>query len=318
MRVVVIGAGIAGLVAARTLGDESGGAIEVVVVDKGRSPGGRMATRRIGAATFDHGAQFFTVRTPAFGHRVEDWVDRRLVSVWNHGFAQDDGHPRYIAPGGMTSLAKDLASGSNVQCSTMAFTLRRPSLPTGSPWEVVIDDGTTRPADHVIVTTPLAQAFGLLADSDLALDIEVFRTEYDRTICLLAVLDRPGRVAGSGGEQPTDGVFSFIGDNASKGVSAVPAITFHANPTWSEDHWDDDVGSLGTALTVAAQPWLGDATIIEHQVKKWRFATPRTIAPDPCWTSNDRSVILAGDAFAGPRIEGAHNSGLAAAHAVLS
>ena len=49
-------------------------------------------------------------------------------------------------------------------------------------------------------------------------------------------------------------------------------------------------------------------------MKKWRFATPRTISPDPCWTSADGSIIVAGDAFAGPRIEGAHNSGLAAAH----
>lgn len=317
MRVVVIGAGMAGLVAAHTLQVESDGDINVVVVDKGRSPGGRMATRRIGAATFDHGAQFFTVRTPAFRRRVDDWSARGLVRVWNHGFADDDGHPRYVAPGGMTSLAKDMASGLTVECSTMAFTTRRSADGSRSPWEVVIDDGTVRPADHVIVTTPLAQAFGLLADSDLALDIEVFRIDYDRTICLLAVLDRPGRVAASGGEQPTDGVFSFIGDNMSKGVSAVPAITFHANPTWSETHWDDDIESLGTVLGAAAQPWLGDASIVDRQVKKWRFATPRTISPDPCWTSPDRSVVLAGDAFAGPRIEGAHNSGLAAAHALL-
>jgi renalase len=317
MRVVIIGAGMSGLVAARTLHDESRGEIAVTVVDKGRSPGGRMATRRIGAATFDHGAQFFTVRTPAFGRRVDDWAEQGLVTVWNHGFGDDDGHPRYVAPRGMASLAKHLATGLDVQCSTMAFALRRSSAPTGPAWDVVIDDGTTRPADHVIVTTPLAQAFGLVADSDLELDVEVFRVDYDRTICLLAVLDGPGCVDVSGGEQPLDGVFSFVGDNVSKGVSAVPAITFHANAAWSEAHWDDDVESLGAALRRAAEPWLGGAGIIEHQVKKWRFATPRTISPDPCWILPDRSVVLAGDAFAGPRIEGAHNSGLAAAHALL-
>ena len=316
MRVVVIGAGMAGLVAARTLHDGSNGALDIVVVDKGRSVGGRMATRRIGDAALDHGAQFFTVRTPAFRRRVDDWMDRGLARVWNHGFDHDDGYPRYVAPGGMTSLAKDLASGLSVECSTMAFALR-PSSSAPAPWDVVIDDGTLRPADHVIVTTPLAQAFGLLADVDLELDVETFRVDYDRTICLLAVLDRPVTVSPSGGVQPTDGLFSFIGDNVSKGVSTVPAITFHAGPAWSEAHWEDHPEALGAALIDAAWPWLGAADVVEHQVKKWRFATPRTVFPDPCRTLDGGSIVLAGDAFAGPRIEGAHNSGLAAAHTIL-
>ena len=112
---------------------------------------------------------------------------------------------------------------------------------------MVIDDGTVRPADHVIITSPLAQTFGLLADADLELDVTPFRVEYDRTICLLAALDRPVAISTSGGVQPTDGVFSFIADNMSKGVSSTPAITFHANPAWSEEHWDDSVDDLAAA-----------------------------------------------------------------------
>ncbi len=118
--------------------------------------------------------------------------------------------------------------------------------------------------------------------------------------------------------QPVDDVFSFIGDNVSKGVSAVPAVTFHANPAWSEQHWEFGADELCAVLSDAAQKWIGDATITRCEVKKWRFATPRSISPDPCWLSDDRSIVLAGDAFSGPRIEGAHNSGLAAAHAVLN
>ena len=106
MRVVVIGAGIAGLLAAQQL--HSAGH-EVTVLDKGKSPGGRLATRRIGAATLDHGAQFFTVRDAQFDHHVQQWVHDGVVREWCKGFSQHDGHPRYIGTAGMSSIAKYLA-----------------------------------------------------------------------------------------------------------------------------------------------------------------------------------------------------------------
>ncbi len=216
----------------------------------------------------------------------------------------------------MNSLAKDLAVGLDVRCSTMAFAVRRDA--DSGDVSVAIDDGTSFEADAVIVTAPLPQAFALMIDGGIELDETLFRTDYDRTIGLLVRLDQAPDLPPSGGIQNADDVFSFIGDNASKGVSLEPAVTFHANPTWSEAHWDDDNDALMKQLAVAAQPWLGDATIVEHSLKKWRLATPRSIWPDPCWTTADGKVIMAGDAFAGPKVEGAHNSGLAAAHTLLA
>jgi renalase len=324
MRVVIIGAGLSGLIAAREL---TAAGAEVIVLDKGRSPGGRLATRRIGGATLDHGAQFFTVRSPAFAKQVDDWQERGLVHVWNTGFSDPDdnvddatgeaeGYPRYVATNGMNSLAKDLSVDLDVRCSTMVFAIRR-DVET-SAVTVVIDDGTVLEADAVIVTAPLPQAFALMIDGNVELDETLFRTSYDRTIGLLVRLDGPAALPESGGVQDADAVFSFIGDNASKGVSAEPAVTFHANPAWSEAHWDEDNDALVEQLTAAAAAWLGAATIVEHSLKKWRLATPRSIWPDPCWTTANGKVVVAGDAFAGPKVEGAHNSGLAAAHSLLN
>lgn len=314
LRVVVVGAGLAGLVAGRKLAEAGA---QVTLLDKGRSVGGRLATRRIGGATLDHGAQFFTARTPAFVAQIDDWMQRGLVHVWNQGFDGDDGHDRYVATNGMNSLAKDLATGLTVECSTMAFRVRPAAAGADGPWTVQVDDGTERPADAVVMTCPLPQSFALLVDSGVELDETLFRTDYDRTIGLLARLDGATALPSSGGVQHGDDIFSFIGDNAHKGVSAEPAVTFHANPEWSEAHWGDDNDALLEQLSAAAQPWLGTASIVESQLKKWRLATPRKIWPDPCWTAADGHVVLAGDAFAGPRMEGAHNSGLAAAHALL-
>ena len=74
---VVVGAGISGLLAAQEL---TAAGWRVVVLDKGRGVGGRMATRRVGDGTFDHGAQFFTVRGERFlaGERRRRGVEPRL------------------------------------------------------------------------------------------------------------------------------------------------------------------------------------------------------------------------------------------------
>jgi renalase len=125
-------------------------------------------------------------------------------------------------------------------------------------------------------------------------------------------------VPAPGGVQNPDDTFQFIGDNKAKGTSEVPALTFHFSPSFSEARFDADPAQLHQDLLAAAEPWLGRAGIVESQVKKWRFATPRRAWPEPCWVAPGLPLVLAGDAFAGPKVEGAALSGLAAASAVAS
>ena len=310
MRVVVVGAGIAGLMAAQSL-VESGH--DVVVVDKGRSPGGRLATRRIDDATLDHGAQFFTVRDPLFKAHVEKWIASGVVTEWCRGFdstAQNtDGFPRYRGVRGMTDIAKHLAQGLDVRCNTLAFSIARG---TTSKWQLNIDDGSALNADAIIVTCPLPQTYALLVTADIELPESMMRTEYDRTICLLAVLNQSSAVASPGGLQNPDETFSFVADNAIKGISSAVALTLHANPQFSLEHWDAPPQDVHDLLLKQAKPWIGDATVMTSQVKKWRLATPLTIWPERHWANE--MIVLAGDAFGGPKIEGAALSGLSAAN----
>ncbi|MEJ7800262.1 MAG: FAD-dependent oxidoreductase, partial [Ilumatobacter sp.] len=298
MRVVVVGAGLSGLVSARELANAGH---DVIVLDKGRSVGGRLATRRIGDATLDHGAQFFTVRGDAFRARVDEWLDRGLVRVWCHGFEPGgDGYPRYCGTAGMNSIAKDLARGLDCRTQQMVFSCR----PTEDGWDVIIDDGTVIEADALLLTCPVPQSWALLVESELDVPDDLFRREYHRTIGLLAVLDGPSAVPDPGGVQfdPTDAdqPFGFLADNAMKGVSDVPALTFHATQPWSLEHWDDAAEDVRAQLLERARPWIGNAEVIEAQVKKWRFAGPVDPWPESCWVDDEHDLVLAGDIFAGP------------------
>lgn len=313
VRVVIVGAGLSGLVCARSL---SASGHEVTVLDKGRSPGGRLATRRVEGAVLDHGAQFFTVRSEVFAAEVASLVSLGLVSTWCNGFGADDGHPRYVVLGGMNALAKHLAAGLDVRCGHLAFGVHPGS---SGGWSVAIDDGSALDADAVVLTCPIPQTMSLCVTAGVDVPQALWSIEYDRTLALLAVLDGPSAVAHPGGLQHPDEVFSFVGDNRTKGVSSVSALTLHANPDWSLAHWDDDPVALESALRAAAAPYVGDSAVLAVQVKRWRFATPRTTWPDPVWrAASSAPLVFAGDAFAGPRIEGAYCSGLAAAAAVVA
>jgi renalase len=312
--VVIVGAGLAGLVAANEL---MAVGHQVTVLDKGRSVGGRLATRRMGDAIFDHGAQFFTVRSPQFRTAVDGWIDAGLVDVWCRGFAgREDGHPRYATRGGMNALAKHLAVGVDIRVNTLAFAVQAHE----GRWSVQDDTDARYDADAVIVTTPVPQAMSLLIEHRTLVPQELWSVNYHPTLCLLIAIDGMSAVPSPGAVQDGDEVFSMISDNHAKGVSPVGALTFHANSTWSEANYERANDDVLAELLSHAQRWIGDATVVDSQLKKWRYATAKTLWPEPfCAVAGGPGpLVLAGDAYGSAKVEGAYLSGVAAAHCVMS
>jgi renalase len=309
VRVVVVGAGLAGLSCARRLTDAGH---RVTVVDKGRSVGGRMATRRIGEATLDTGAQFFTARSDEMRALVDELCAAGAAAEWHRGLGDAaDGHPRYRGVPSMNAIAKHLAAPlDDVRCSTMVFSIE--------PGTVRIDDGTSITADAVVVTSPVWQSVALLLPGGIELPSELVEAGYWPTLALLAVLDGSSSVPMPGIVQDADSTFATVVDNAAKGVSKVPALTMHLRDELSEARWDDDPAAVHADLLAAAQPWFGEAEVVDSQLKRWRFATPKSTWPEPFLAVGDGSIVLAGDAFAGPKVEGAVLSGLAAAQHLLA
>ena len=323
---LIVGAGLAGLTAARRLASTG---VRVLLVDKAKSPGGRLATRRIGSARLDHGAQFFTVRSADFAAEVETWVEDGVVDVWTNGFSHDDGHPRYRAVEGMSSIAKYLAGRLQSELLRPPTHASRAQanavVAAGDTWSVTYEAGCREPDEALamILTPPVPQCVELLRSGAVAtphLD-ELAAIDYHKVIAILVTLDRaPGLPEPGAIQQPDDLTFTFVADNQAKGVSDAPAVTFHCAHDLSRNLWSLDDGNVLAHVHEAMRRYLGGAAVNEVQVKRWRYAGPVEPRPEPCLVVADSPgpLVVAGDGFAGSKVEGAFLSGLAAAETVMN
>lgn len=316
--VLVIGGGLAGLTAANHL--QAAGR-RVQVIDKGRGIGGRLATRRVESAVFDYGAQYFTVRDSQFAAVVDQWQQQNVVRIWSNGFGNSagelssDGHPRYVGVGGMRGIAKHLANGLSATPGIKIESIHY----DGSEW-LATANGAAYRGEALIVTPPVPQSLALLDAGGVDLAPEhrepLKQIEYHPCLAALVTLAGPSNIPDPGGLFLSEGPLSWIADNTQKHVSPQTcAVTLHAGPEFSRNHYEEDLESVGQKLVSAAEQWLG-SDVIEVQVHRWRYSLPFKTFPERC-LKVENSLVFAGDAFGGPRIEGAVLSGLAAAKAIL-
>lgn len=327
LRIAVIGAGLSGLAAARTLADQ---AHAVTLFEKSRGRGGRAATRRVqpaeGASPIgvDHGAQYFTARDPRFRRRVLSWAERGTVARWTGRLGAFDGEgfsssgnsgERWVGAPGMSALARDLAQGLDLRLETRVAPPAR-------------EDGQWRLRDHagrdlglfdrVLVSAPAPQAAELLAPApDLARQAAAARFAPCWTLLL-------------GLEEPPDLDFDALFVNAgplrwaardgSKPGRAGQTWVLHATPAWSRAHLEAEPGAVIAALTAALRDLGGGQlpAVAWSQAHCWRYSLAEAPLGLDCLWEPALGVGACGDWCRGGRIEGAWLSGEALAGRVLA
>ena len=238
-----------------------------------------------------------------------------MVHEWCRGFGDPpDGHPRYTGATGMNTLAKWLAADLPVTTG-----VRVETISTAGGRVRVQADGWAAEAAACLITAPVPQTMALLDAGGVRLPTDLDATlrgiRYFATLGLLATVDGTTAIDEPGGVQLAETErFTFIADNHRKGISDAPAVTFHANHDHSLARYDDPEDEVLAELLAWAEPWLGDATVVEAQLKKWRYAGPVAPVPERVLSArvDGATLAFAGDAFGGPKVEGAFNSGLAA------
>jgi len=321
-RVAVIGAGVSGLIGARTLQDHG---FEVTVFEKSRGPGGRTATRRADPGlSFDHGAQYFTARDPHFAQFVEAWIEQGIVAEWAGRIVQverSDVRPktdqprRHVGVPGMSAIARHLAADVSLRPETRIVRLGR----SGGGWELTDAAGQThRLFDTIIVSLPAPQSAELLGDHAFA--AEARAVPMQPCWAVLAAFER--RI-----EAEWDGAFvhssplAWVARNSSKpGRDSSPDCwVLHATPDWSAAQLDltrDDVTAALLREFGEITPALAPPTI-HLDAHRWLFGATSLSLDRLALFDAETGLAVCGDWLAGGRVEGAFRSGVAAAGCIL-
>lgn len=312
---IVIGAGISGLLCAQAQRDAG---IDVIVLEKGRGVGGRMATRRFAGGRADHGAQLFTSRDLRFQMIVDEWLSEKICKRWYVSEGCElgaQGYVRYCGLSGMTDAPKWIARNLHVFNETKVELVQFDV--SNKHWTLWVGGNAAFQCRTLFLTAPLPQSLLLLeagnSPMEMGLHDELKGIRYHKGMTLIARLDGPSGVSEHGGLRVGKPPITWIGDNQAKGISPdVPLITIHATPTFAEQHWETPDGERASLLIDAAEPLL-QSKIVDWQCQRWGFSFPINPWHDVFVEDRERSLFLAGDAFGGPRVEGAALSGLMAA-----
>lgn len=310
---LIIGAGLAGLTAARTLTRHGW---DVVVLDKGRGIGGRLATRRIEQARLDHGAQYMSAKTTAFNQLLQELSAQGVVAEWHLEQATladtHFKHSRYVGVNGMNGIAKALAHDLTVRTTE---TVSKISADAGG-WLVETESGNAYRADSLVSTIPAPQALALMQKSDFELtdsDRQALSAiTYHPCIAVMVALNRPALLPPPGAIRYQTGPVAWIADNGQKGISPdQPSVTIHASADFSQTHFDDDLPAIGQQLIDQMSEWIPADSVSAVQVHRWRysladqrFSSPFLAAEAPL------PLLFGGDGFGDGNVEGAFTSGL--------
>lgn len=330
--VVVIGAGLSGLVCAQHLRHAG---VEVTIVEKSAGVGGRMATRRMQGTWVDHGAQYITVRSEAFSRFINKLIDRGIVREWTRTIYKltpeglvapdaDEMYPRYSCPEGMTAIAKHLAEGQNIKLGKRIVTVE---IKDGR-WNLTCEDGEAIAAEAVVATMPAPQ-FLPLFESVLSK-----APTFLKTVKLVKFAPCITIMAGYSNQQEIpqewqaisctdDPILSWIGLDSSKhgSHSSQPVFVFQSTAEFAQQSLEErNLEIAGKQLLEQVSyhlaPWFNQPEW--WQVHRWHYAFVQESLGVACLSTElPLPLVCAGDWCAGENLEGAFQSGSEAAMSLL-
>jgi predicted NAD/FAD-dependent oxidoreductase len=296
---LIVGAGICGLSLLKglTLPGQN-----VLVLEKSKAIGGRMATRRDPPACYDHGAQH--IKGPDLF--TEFWSNELTtfpgLKVWQEG-------PKiqYAFKDGMNSFLKSHVDRRNIQLEKKVIRFeegREQGL-------AVCEDGSQWSAKNILLSAPLPQSLDLLRASNISYPQALDEIRYAKALVALVQFEDPlpselSQISYQ--DQISEDLYS-VSNQKTKEVSVVDCFTVVGSETFSETHFENnEAETLKHLIRHFTDHYkINPSKVKKCQLKKWRFSHPlQTFGTE--YLEVKEGLFLVGDAFGGGSVNGSVGS----------
>ncbi len=315
--VAVIGAGLTGLSCAKELSQLGS---RVVVLEKSRGLGGRVATRRINDLRVDHGLPYLQPQGKLSGQLIQRLHQENIIQPWHSQFPDT-----YIAPQGMSEIAKFIGKDLEVWRQSRVEKIEPTEAQT---WHLTLDSQENLTAKAVVMAIPAPQAVTLLEPlitKGLNPDFlgKLHQIKFNPCLSVMAGYNTATVLPKQLNKQPfvslqEDSYLAWLSlDSSKRSQSPVPVLVIHSTTEFAQKYLDT------TNLEPVAQKLLsrtGELFGIElkepqwYQIHRWRYSIPEQFINEVYLETNQPlPLICCGDWCGGNSIESALASGLATA-----
>jgi renalase len=340
--IAIVGAGMAAITCARTLVQAGH---RVTVFEKSYGIGGRMSTRTGPFGTFDHGAQYFTVRDPRFELALKTtptvckpWSANTVQVLDERGrvtaVAPASKEAHWVATPGMNALArawaKPLTDLMQVEFQTQVTHIETDSL-NKAQWQLRtsgVEESTHvfSGFDAVVLAVPSPQANALLqtASKTGAMRKQIDKVTVDPCWTLMLAFPQavqPGLTTLGpqwNAARSTHHRIAWLARESSKpGRSSIERWTVQASAAWSAEHLQDSPVRVQAKLIKAFAEVTGIRAEPAHvELHRWLYAkTDKPLGKSHLWDAKI-NLGVCGDWCLGHRVEDAFVSGLELALAI--
>jgi renalase len=328
--VVVVGAGVAGLNCARQLQIASDQ--KILVIDKSRGLGGRLATRRLAATHADHGVCYLKAHGERFRQEIRELRDRGILRLWTEEIHRWDGQGKiqapekpsdcYVSGAGATAIAKYWAEDLEVIGDRTVTNLQ----PIDRGWQIEAQDWSVQ-ARQVVLAVPPAQAAEIAGNVVDSACLALLRSiEFSPAITAMAtyapdLLVASTQLSWQGIQCQGHRSLAWIGLDSSKQLAPTqPVLVVQSNAEFAAQYFESlDLMAVGQGLIADAAvlaSWLAQPQLL--QVHRWAYAFPKNPLPYSLITAQTAAPLyFCGDWCGGSRVESAYLSGLAVAAQIL-